>query len=168
MTRTMVLRRRRRRNEWLALASFLLLCFAAAAFTSRFPPGTWYQLIEKPPWTPPVILLGSVSALLYALMAVAAWLVWRERTHLLRLPALALFGVQLLINASWSLVFFGRHEIGWALLVLVALWLALAATVALFFRVSSLAGSLLVPYLAWISFALAVILEIWRLNQPLA
>lgn len=167
MTRTMVLRRRRRRNEWLALVSFLLLCFAVGAFTLRFPPGTWYQLIEKPPWTPPLLLLGSVSALLYVLMGIAAWLVWRHRAHLLRLPALGLFALQLVLNASWSLVFFGRQEIGWALLVLVALWLVLAATVALFFRISNLAGSVLVPYLAWISFALAVHLEIWRLNQPL-
>lgn len=167
MTRTMVLRRRRRRNEWLALASFLLLCFAVGAFTLRFPPGTWYQLIEKPPWTPPLLLLGSVAALLYVLMAVAAWLVWRERTHLLRLPALGLFALQLLLNGVWSYVFFGRQEIGWALVVLLALWLLLAATVALFFRVSNLAGSVLVPYLAWISFAMAVNLEIWRLNQTL-
>jgi benzodiazapine receptor len=164
MTRTMVLRRRRRRDEWLVLGGFFVACFAVAAFAARFSPGTWYELIDKPAWTPPVFLIGPLWAVFYTLMAIAAWLVWRERLHLLRIPALALFTLQLGLNGAWSWAFFGNHDLAGALLTLVALWLVLAATVAVFFRVNNLAGSLLVPYLAWSSFALAVNLEIWRLN----
>lgn len=164
MTRTTVLRRRRRRNEYLALALLILACFAVAAFGAQFPPGAWYAHIDKPPWTPPNALFGPVWTLLYLLMAVAAWLVWRHRVHRLRIAALTAFAVQLLLNGLWSWIFFGAREIGWALLDLAALWVALAVTVALFFRISSWAGALLVPYLAWVSFALALNLEIWRLN----
>jgi tryptophan-rich sensory protein len=166
MTRTMVLRRRRRRSERWVLGGFVLVCFAAGAFAAAFSPGVWFELIAKPPWTPPLFLLGPVWAVLYTLMAVAGWLVWRQREHSLRWPALTLFGLQLVLNAAWSWAFFGRHEIGWALLDLLGLWLVLGVTVAVFYRISHLAGSLMVPYLAWVSFALAVNLEIWRLNQP--
>lgn len=164
MTKTTVLRRRRRRNEYLALGALVIICFAVAAFGAQFAPGTWYGHIDKPPWTPPNALFGPVWTLLYLLMAVAAWLVWRHRQHRLRVAALTAFAVQLVLNGLWSWIFFGAHEIGWALLDLAALWVALAVTVALFFRISTWAGTLLVPYLAWISFALALNLEIWRLN----
>ena len=163
----MVLRRRRRRAEHWVLAGFLVACYAIGVFAASFSPGTWFELIAKPAWTPPVVLLGPVWAVLYTLMGLAAWLVWRQRVHRLRWPALALFTLQLALNAAWSWAFFGRHEIGWALLDLLGLWLVLGITVAVFYRVSHMAGSLMVPYLAWVSFALAVNLEIWRLNQPL-
>ncbi len=163
-TRTMVLRRRRRRRDGAALGVFLGLCFAVALFAGQFTPGTWYELIEKPPWTPPVFVFGAVWTLLYTLMAVAAWLVWRTHHHRLRPVALALFALQLALNASWSWAFFGRHDIGLALVNLLVLWLSVALTVAVFYRISHVAGSLMVPYIAWASFALAVNLEIWRLN----
>lgn len=163
-TRTMVLRRRRRRRDGVALGVFFGLCFAVAVFAGQFTPGTWYELIEKPPWTPPVFVFGVVWTLLYALLAIAAWLVWRERGHPLRPLALGLFLLQLVFNAGWSWAFFGQQNIGLALIDLLALWLSVALTVAVFYRISTIAGSLLVPYIAWVSFALAVNLEIWRLN----
>jgi len=137
----------------LVLLGFLLICFAAAAVGGLFPPGDWYAQLKRPPLTPPGWLFGPAWTLLYTAMAVAAWLVWRSTRHPLRTRALALFFIQLALNALWSPVFFGSGKMALALVVMVCLWLAVAATLVHNFKIHRVAGWLFVPYLAWISFA---------------
>lgn len=151
-------------RQWLGLGGFLLLTFAAAAIGSQFMPGEWYARLAKPSWTPPSWLFGPVWTLLYVLMAVAAWLVWKDRGFAGARVALVLYGVQLALNAAWSWLFFGLQRPGLAFAEILVLWIAILATLIAFWRHRALAGALLVPYLAWVSFATALNLAIWRLN----
>ena len=98
------------------------------------------------------------------MMGVAAWLVWREGGWKTQTWPLAFFMLQWLFNILWTPLFFGAHRVGIAFADIVMLWLALAATVICFFRVSPRAGTLLLPYLAWVSFASVLNFTIWRLN----
>lgn len=148
----------------MALAAFLLLCYGAAAIGAQFTPGAWYAELTKPTWTPPGAVFGPVWTLLYGMMAVAAWLVWRVGGKRGVRGALALFGVQLALNVAWSWLFFGLQRPGAALVDILLLWLAISATILAFWRVRPAAGMLLVPYLVWVSFATALNLQIWRLN----
>jgi tryptophan-rich sensory protein len=150
--------------RWLGLAGWLLLCFGAAAMGSRYPPGAWYDSLEKPPWTPPDAIFAPVWTVLYAMMAVAGWLVWKERGFRGAPAALGLFLLQLLANFLWSYLFFGLEMTDVALLDIAVLWLAIAATASAFWPVRKLAAVLLLPYLLWVSFAAALNFEIWRLN----
>lgn len=126
---------------------------------------TWYTHIKKPPFNPPSWVFAPVWTILFTLMGVAAWIVWRYGTdRRLVHTALTVFFVQLVLNTLWSIVFFGLHAPGYALLELVILWLAILATIILFSRISVAAGALLVPYLLWVSFAGVLNYYIWRLN----
>ena len=152
---------------WIGLIVSFGLCFAAAGIggiaTSRSV-GTWYQGLAKPSWNPPGWVFGPVWTVLYAMMAVAAWLVWRDKGLAgARLP-LALFAVQLALNALWSWLFFGFRMPGVAFAELVALCLAIVATVAAFWRTVPVAAWLMVPYLAWCTFAAVLNFALWRLN----
>lgn len=152
-------------QPWLAFFGWLLLTSAAAAFGAQFMPGAWYAALAKPAWTPPSAVFGPVWTVLYVMMAVAVWLVWQKR-HTTRVGlALALWVLQLTLNALWSWLFFGRHQIGLALVDIGLLWLAIAATIVAFRRVHRVAALLLVPYLAWVSFASALNWALWRLNS---
>jgi tryptophan-rich sensory protein len=153
----------RRGRSILGLAGWLALSFAAAAVGRRFEPGPWYAALAKPAWTPPSWVFPPVWAALYLLMGIAAWLIWRTGGARSRRP-LALFAVQLALNAAWSWLFFGEHRIGAALLDIVLLWVAIRMTASGFFRVRPAAGVLLLPYLAWVTFAAALNASIWRLN----
>ncbi len=156
-----------RGRQVLALAVFLAACYAAAVLGGFFTPGGtggWYASLRKPSFNPPGWLFGPVWTVLYACMAVAGWLIWRRRGLRAGAGPLAAFAVQLLLNAAWSPVFFGLRAPGPAFGVLVALWLAIVVTAAWFFRVSRPAGLLLLPYLAWVTFAGALNFQIWRLN----
>jgi len=159
------------------LVLFLVACFGAAAFGAQFLPGAWYAALEKPSWNPPAWVFGPVWTALYTMMAVAGWLVWRAparggggggsaTARSTRGAALAVFALQLVLNAAWSWLFFGLHRPGLAFAEICALWLAILATTLLFWRVRPLAGGLLLPYLAWVSFAAALNLALWRLNLP--
>jgi translocator protein len=149
----------------LMLAGWLLLCFGAAAVGAQFLPGEWYAGLKKPSWNPPGWIFGPVWTGLYTMMAVAAWLVWsRGGFKAMRRP-LGLFLLQLLFNALWSWLFFGRHQPALAFGDILLLWLAIAATLAAFRRVSRAAAWLLAPYLAWVSFAAAMNFALWRLNS---
>jgi len=124
----------------------------------------WYKTLNKPSWNPPSQVFGPVWTTLYILMGVAAWLVWRSGdVRSVWLP-LALFGIQLALNAAWSWIFFKMQRPDWAFFEILILWVAIAATLVAFFRHSQLAGWLLVPYLAWVSFAAILNFTIWRLN----
>lgn len=153
-----------RRPEWAALIVCLLAAFAAAGFGGRFAPGDWYRGLEKPSFNPPGAVFGPVWTVLYLIMAVAAWLVWRGRERAKVRWALCAWGGQLILNGLWSWLFFGRHEIGLALAEIVLLWIAILVTTILFWRVSRTAAVLLLPYLAWVSFATVLNAAFWRLN----
>lgn len=153
------------RRAVLGLMGWLILSYAAAAVGSQFMPGPWYDRIAKPAWTPPNWIFGPVWTLLYGLMAISAWLVWREHGFTGVRTALLLFLVQLVLNGTWSWMFFGLERPGLAFLELTVLWLAILLTLVAFWRLHRLAGVLLVPYLAWVSFAGALNFEIWRLNS---
>jgi tryptophan-rich sensory protein len=124
----------------------------------------WYAEIAKPSWTPPGWLFGPVWTVLYVMMAAAAWLVWRTAGWPAARPALILFGVQLLLNAAWTPIFFGLHRPGLAFAEILALWAAIGATLVAFWRVFPAAALLLVPYWLWVSFASVLNCAIWRLN----
>lgn len=155
------------RSRWIGLGAFLMICLGAgglgAVATTPEIDG-WYRTVAKPSWNPPDYVFGPVWTTLYVLMAIAAWLVWQPQGFKAASVPLTLFAVQLVLNCGWSWIFFSMHQIGWAFAEIVVLWLAILATIILFFRRSSIAGALLVPYLAWVSFALALNFAIWRLN----
>jgi tryptophan-rich sensory protein len=156
------------KGEWIALAVFLAVCFGVAALgslatTPEIP--TWYSRINKPSWTPPNWLFGPVWTALYAAMAVAAWLVWKQGGWRDNRAALILFAVQLSLNLAWSFIFFKFHQTGWAFLEIVLLWLAIAATLIVFAKSSKTASILMAPYLAWVTYAAALNYSIWRSNS---
>lgn len=148
----------------MALLVFVLLCLAAAAFggaVTRPALGGWYRQLSKPAWTPPDKVFGPVWTLLYLLMAVAGWRLWLLEPSG---PAVQLWGLQLVLNALWSYFFFALRSPGLALADIAALWLSLAALIALALPLDRTAALLLAPYLAWVSFAAALNLAIWRRN----
>jgi len=143
---------------------WLALCFAAS-ITGVFVSTTgWYAGLHKPAWNPPAWVFGPAWTLLYVLMAVAAWLVWREGGWKRQRLPLGLFLLQWLLNALWTPLFFGLHRSGLAFVEIIFLWLVLAATLRLFWQVRKAAGVLLVPYLAWVTFAAMLNFTIWRFN----
>ncbi|MBK1661259.1 TspO/MBR family protein [Paracraurococcus ruber] len=148
----------------LGLLGFLAACFAAASTGAVFKPGAWYEALAKPRWNPPNWLFPIAWSALYVMMAFAGWLVWRGAGFAGAGLALGLWALQLALNAAWSWIFFGMKRMDWALAELVALWLALAATILAFAPHSAIAAWLLVPYLVWVSFAGFLNWTIWRLN----
>ena len=153
-----------RPRQIITLIAWLAICFAAAATGVFVTMGQWFADLNKPSWNPPSWLFGPVWTLLYIAMAVAAWLVWRTGGWKLRTPALALFMFQWLLNALWTPLFFGLHRIDLALIDITLMWLAIAATIAAFYRISKSSAYLLIPYLAWVTFATALNFAIWRIN----
>lgn len=124
-----------------------------------------YQRLEQPAWAPPSWVFGPTWTLLYLLMAFAAWLVWRSAPWPETRPALTLYTVQLVLNAAWTPLFFGLGWRGIAFAELSVLWVVLITTVVMFWRHNRLAGALLVPYLAWTTFALCLNFAVWQLNN---
>jgi len=156
-------------SQWIGLACAVAVCFAAAGISSLYTTPAipvWYASLRKPAWTPPAWAFAPVWTLLYLSMAVAVWLVWRERGFdaLARLP-LALFAVQLGLNALWSIIFFGWRRPDLALVEIFFLWAAIFATMLAFWRVSHTAGWLMWPYLLWVTLAGFLNLAIWKLNR---
>ena len=153
----------------LALFGFLALSvFAAGAgslFTPGMSPGDWYRELQRPPGTPPNWVFGPVWTLLYTLMAVAAWRVWRTGDGSPRWRAFGLYGIQLGLNALWTPVFFGWQQPGWALVVILFLLAAILATNLVFLRVDRLAGMLFLPYLVWVGYASYLNAGFWILNR---
>lgn len=124
-----------------------------------------YRRLEQPSWAPPSWVFGPVWTVLYTMMAVAAWLVWRSGPWSQTRPALTAYGAQLVLNAGWTPLFFGLGWRGIAFAELSVLWLILVGTVVLFFRRTAVAGWLLIPYLAWSTFALCLNFAVWQLNS---
>ncbi len=126
---------------------------------------TWYAGLVKPALNPPAWVFGPAWTTLYALMGIAAFLIWRmgwERKDVKM--ALSVFGIQLFLNAIWSIIFFGLQSPGWALVDIALLWLAIIWTIAVFYKISKPAAYLLVPYLLWVTFASYLNYSVWVLN----
>lgn len=150
-----------------AFAVSLIVCFAAADLGAWFAfqsLETWYAALKKPVFQPPDWVFAPVWTALYFLMAVAAWLVWRQRSRTPAVYPLLLFAMQLSLNAAWSYCFFYLRRPELALAANVLLWLAIAATLSAFLQSSRRAGWLLVPYLLWVAFAVLLNYSIWTLN----
>ncbi len=151
-----------------ALGLSLVICFVVAGLGGMVTTpeiGGWYNALRKPSWTPPDWIFGPVWTLLYAMMAVAAWLVWRAAEFARTKAALILFGCQLVLNFLWSWIFFGAHQLGFAAVELLVLWCFIVATLVAFWRHVAAAGLLLVPYLLWVSFAGCLNVAVWWLNR---
>lgn len=126
---------------------------------------TWYAGLAKPALNPPSWLFGPVWTTLYALMGIAAFLIWKNGWEKKDVKAaLGIFGLQLVLNAVWSIIFFGLKSPGWAFLEIILLWLAIAWAIVLFYKISRAAAYLLLPYILWVSFAAYLNYSIWALN----
>ena len=154
------------KRDTLGLAGWLAASFVTGGIGAVASAGaaTFYGALSQPSWAPPAWLFGPVWSALYVLMGVAAWLVWRGHGFSGAATALGLFTVQLVANALWTWLFF-KWQLGAVSLVeIVVLWLLIAATILAFWPLHRLAALLLVPYLAWVSFASALTLALLRLN----
>lgn len=154
-------------RQMLGLVAWLLISFAAAAagaFATGTTIGNWYRLIAKPVWTPPTWVFPPVWITLFTLMAVSAWLVWRQGGFASAKFPLTLFLIQLALAAVWSAIFFTMERPDWAAIEISALWVMLVLTCIAFWRKSRGAALLLVPYLIWITYLMALTIQIARLN----
>ena len=162
-----------RTRDYAGLAVFIAINAAVSAlggWATSASVGTWYQGLEKPTFNPPDWIFAPVWSALYLMIAIAGWRVWRRGAEgasgarrEVRLALMA-YAVQLALNLTWSFVFFGARLIGPALAVIVALLAAILANAFLFWRIDRVAGALLVPYAAWVSFATVLNAALWRLN----
>jgi tryptophan-rich sensory protein len=143
------------------LIGTLVVGATASVFTEPSIAG-WYASLKKPSFNPPNFVFAPVWTALYVAMAVAAWRAWRVEG--VRSVALTLYFLQLTLNFLWSLVFFAQHQIAMALADIAGMWIAIVATAIAFFRADRVAGLLMLPYIAWVSFAAALNAGIWRLN----
>jgi len=154
-------------RRWWGLVLLLVICLGAGGLGSIATTPEidgWFRTIEKPTWNPPDWIFGPVWTTLYVMMAIAAWLVWKPAGWRAAKIPLTLFAVQLALNIAWSWIFFRYHQLGWAAVEIVVLWLAIAATTVAFCQRSKIAAWLLMPYLAWVTFAAVLNFTIWRLN----
>ncbi len=152
-------------SEWLVLLLIIavtLIPSLAIAALSRNSISGWYEGLKKPRLRPPNWVFGPVWTVLYLSMSVAVWLVWKENPQ--AIWAFRLYGLQLVLNHSWSPVFFNLKKPGWAFRLITVLWLAIAATTVAFYFQTPLAARLMLPYLAWVSFASWLNYRIWRDN----
>ncbi len=149
----------------LSLAIFLGLSASAAAVGSMAPSFAAYNQLKQPFFAPPGWLFGPAWTALYILMAVAAWLIWQKRKELKVGAALTLYGVQLVLNAFWTLLFFSWQLRFLAVIEIVVLLIAIIITAILFYRLKKLAGWLMAPYIAWVSFATVLCSAVWWLNR---
>ena len=150
----------------LALVSWLAICFLVAAVgaAASLQAENFYAELVRPDWAPPGAVFGPVWSALYTMMAVAAWLVWQRRELPLAKIGLAVFLVQLTLNALWSWLFFGWRQGALSFLDIAVLWALIVVTLVCFWRIRPVAGLLLVPYLVWVTFASALNFQIWQLN----
>ena len=151
-----------------SLIAFIILCLAVSSVGGAITAtsvDTWYQTLEKPSFNPPDWVFAPVWTALYILMGIAAWRIWRFRAIANTGKALSIFGVQLGLNLSWSILFFGLQRIDLALIEIFILLFTIALNAILFWRVDRLAGLMFVPYVLWVTFATILNASIWLLNE---
>jgi len=159
------------KNTFKSVAGFIFwlgICYFTAWIGAQVSPGiassVWYDSIQKPDWNPPAWVFGPVWTILYTMMGVAVWLVWKNYRFTKGKAALSAFLIQLFLNGLWSHIFFGLQEPGWAFLEIILLLTAIIITTILFFEKNRVAGWLMIPYILWVSFATVLNGAIWWLN----
>jgi len=151
----------------LPLLVFILITLFAGFIGSFFTTpsiASWYAFINKPSFSPPNWLFAPVWSLLYILMGIAAFLIWQKRDNLKTKPALMFYGIQLILNTLWSIIFFGMHNPGLAFLEIIILWSFILITLIKFYKINKTSGILFIPYLIWVSFASILNFAVWMLN----
>lgn len=158
-----------KQKQFSGLVVWLVISFAASAIgaVASIQAQSFYADLSQPTWAPPGSVFGPVWTTLYALMAIAAWLVWREGGFRKHRTALLLFLVQLAVNALWSWLFFAWHLGAYAFIDIIVLWFLIVATIVTFWRVKPWAGALLIPYVLWVSFAVFLNYTVWQLNPQI-
>jgi len=152
----------------LMLAGFIAVCLVVSALgglATASSVGSWYQGLAKPPFNPPDWVFAPVWLTLYLMIAVSGWRVWRVAGFAAARGAFAWYAIQLALNLTWSLLFFGARAPGAALIEVIVLWIAIVATATAFWRFDRLAAVLLVPYAAWVGYAGLLNASIWWLNR---
>lgn len=156
-------------NNILKLIISVAIPVAAGAVSGFFTStglGSWYQSIIKPSWNPPGWVFGPVWTLLYIMMGIALYLVWKTgAASALKKTAITLFAIQLALNFFWSFIFFNQQQIGWALVEIITMWFAILLTIFSFSKINNTSSWLLVPYISWVSFATILNYTIWKLNS---
>jgi translocator protein len=156
-------------RQVIGLTGWLMIAFIAGAAGSvaSVESGTFYGQLSRPEWAPPAWLFGPAWTVLYILMGISAWLVWRVRGFRPALAALSLFIVQLAVNALWTWIFFVWKLGATAFVEILVLWALILCTIIAFWRIRPLAGALMIPYLAWVTYASALTFMVWKLNPLL-
>lgn len=156
-------------KQLLGLACWLVISFitAGTGAIASVSAAAFYGQLVQPDWAPPASVFGPVWTTLYVLMGIAAWMIWRQGGFSANRPALVLFLVQLAVNAVWSWLFFVWHLGAVAFFDIIVLWLLIVATIVSFWRVSPLAGAILIPYWLWVSFAAVLNFAVWQLNPQI-
>lgn len=161
-------------KKTLTLLASIIICELAGVVGALFTApaiGTWYAALVKPALNPPSFVFGPVWTTLYALMGSAAFLVYQRGRAQNAVPshaahnALSVFLLQLVLNTSWSIIFFGQHSPLGGLVIIVAMWLAIVLTMVLFYKISRPAMYLLIPNILWVSFATYLNAALWVLNR---
>jgi benzodiazapine receptor len=157
------------KQQTLGLIGWLAICFIAAAIgmIASLDAGNFYNNLQSPSWAPSANVFGPVWSILYALMGISAWLVWRRHSRAVNQPALTLFIVQLLVNATWSWMFFRFHTGLGSFINIVLLWILIVMTIVLFWKRSNTAGALLIPYFLWVTFATFLNYTMWQMNPDI-
>ena len=149
----------------LGLIIWIIICFIPAIIGTQFDPGSWYQNLSKPDWNPPNWIFGPVWTVLYISMGISVWIIWKNLGLKRAAIPIGFFIAQLVLNAIWSWLFFGLNNPTLALFDIVALWLLILITIIMFWRLKTVAGALLLPYIGWVSFATVLNYYIWHLNK---
>lgn len=156
-------------KDWIKLVISIAIPLAVGSIAGLFTRpeiAGWYQTIEKPSWQPPNWVFGPVWTVLYIMMGVSLYLVWKSNVQAKqKRKAVVLWIIQLVFNFFWSYIFFRQHQIDWALGEIIVLWLFILLTIFSFVRINKLAAWLLVPYISWVTFASILTYTIYQLNQ---
>ena len=155
------------RRQALGLIVSIIVCLGVAGLGGLVTDPRvfdWYAQLAKPKWTPPDWVFGPVWTVLYICMAVSVWLIWRQGGSVTAKVPMALFVAQLVLNSLWSILFFGFQQPGIAAIEIVLMWAAILTTIVVFWNRSTSASLLLVPYLAWVTFAVLLNWTIWQMN----
>ncbi|GAB4193026.1 MAG: tryptophan-rich sensory protein [Calditrichia bacterium] len=151
-------------NPSLAPVIWIIISLSAGFIGSQFSPDHWYEALNKPTWNPPNYIFGPVWTMLYILMGISAWLVWRKYKLSGASIAFVFFFFQLILNTLWSYLFFGLHRPDLAFMEIIVLWIAILVTLISFYKLHKTAALLLLPYLGWVTFAAVLNFTLWQLN----